>query len=190
MDPVDPIWRDWLRDAWQRFAWANEARQQFSQLCRELGDVNAYVIRCEPSGDRWEARFHRLIEALEALQAFDDTAEGLWTLQELSREYRHRLVYPVAIWPAEDPYEVFVDGLSIPASQIEVVSHQHLADGDVVMRFAMRGATALSRVEPQVIVALGNDHPLCHGHLATTVLNRIAVEIGATMVELGEGFFT
>jgi len=257
-----------LADTWQRFAWANDARQVFGELSGRLGQPGTDTIRTEHAGDRWEARFHRMIDptdeaaifdelaralgafldhtraalnhaayqlaslairedptlagtvnpgriefpiftqravfnrynrvktlperyrhALEALQPFDGQKQGLWILHVLAQESRHRVVHPVAIWPSEDLYNVWVDGQPIPASDVEVVPHDRLEDGDILMRVCIPGASSHSDVRSQVVVAVGIDHPLCRGRTGTAVLDRIRQEAAAALLKLAEEFF-
>jgi len=257
-----------LADTWQRFAWANDARQAFGELSGRLGQPGTYTIRTEFTGDRWAASFHRVIDptqeavifdeparalgafldhtrtalnyaayqlallairedpalvgtvnpgriefpiftqravftrynrfktlperyrdAIETLQPFDGQKQGLWTLHELARESRHRVVHPVAIWPSEDHYTVWVDGKPIPATDVEVVPHDRLEDGDILMRVRIPGANSTSDVRSQVVVAVGIDHPLCRGRTGTDVLDGIRAEAAATLLQLAEGFF-
>ena len=125
--------------------------------------------------------------ALEALQPYDDALPGLWLLNELAREYRHRVLHPAAILPAEDTYRVLVHGEPVTPEDLEIVAHERLSHGDVVMRFSLDNAPAVGSVHPQIGIAVGIDHPLCREFIGTSVFNQIRRDV-STVVDALEEF--
>jgi hypothetical protein len=125
-------------------------------------------------------------DAIEAVQPYDGRYPGLGMLHELAREYRHRVVHATAILPAEDAYHVLVNGQLIEPTNLEVIPHQRLGHGDVVMRFSLPGIDADAHVYPQVAITVGIDHALCRELIGVGVLNQIRndAEAAINTVEL------
>jgi hypothetical protein len=112
--------------------------------------------------------------AIESVQPYEGRYPGLWLLHELAREYRHRVVHPTAIIPADDVPQFLVDGSPIdPPADLEVVPHERLVHGDVVMHFSL-DVPPDAKVHPQLAIKVGIDHPLTRSLVGTRVLNEIA----------------
>jgi hypothetical protein len=112
-------------------------------------------------------------DAIESVQPYDGRPRGLWLLHELAREYRHRIVHPAAIIPAETAYHVLINGQLVEPTDLEIVPHDRLEHGDVVMRFSLPGIHPDARVNPQVAMTVGIDHVLCRNLIGTSVLKQI-----------------
>ncbi len=144
------------------------------------GDLNPesveYPIFANPDDFRQKNRIKKLPEAyrdaIEAIQPYDGQYPGLWILHELAREFRHRVVHPTGILPAPDAFHVLVDGKRHSPTDLEVIPHDRLEHGDVVMRFTL-DVDPSADVYPQVAVAVGIDHVLCRELIGTGVLNQI-----------------
>jgi hypothetical protein len=250
-----------LADAGQRLRWADADGEAFSDLSKWFKETDAYSVRVQRDGNRWEASWHRSIDpeveaenfielarllgsfldhtraalnyatyqlallairrepslegdlipesvdfpiftnpklfkrqnrvkklpqeyrdAIEAVQPYDGQYPGLWVLHELAREYRHRVVHPTAIIPAQSVYHVLVNGLPTWPPDLEIIPHERLEHGDVVMRFSVEiPGNPNPGVHPQVAIAVGIDHPLTRGLIGTSVLNQIGKDAGAAL---------
>ncbi len=126
--------------------------------------------------------------AIETVQPYDGRNAGLWILHELSREYRHRVLHPTAILPAEDLYRVLVNGEIVMPPDLEIVAHERLEHGDVVMHFTLDTSDPSPAVHPQVAIAVGVDHVLCRGLIGTSVLNQIRHDVTPVLNVIGEFF--
>jgi hypothetical protein len=126
---------------------------------------------------------------IEAKQPYDGEDQRLWMLNELAREYRHRLVHAIAISPVENLHHVLVNGQIIATPDMEIIPHEHLKDGDVILRFSLPGIDPDAHVHPQVVITVGIDHPLGRGIVGTGVLNDISAVVGAVMAEAETEFF-
>jgi hypothetical protein len=112
--------------------------------------------------------------AIESVQPYDGRYPGLWMLHELAREYRHRVVHPTAIIPADDVPQFLVDGHAIdPPTDLEIIPHERLVHGDVVMHFSL-DVPPDAKVHPQLAIKVGIDHSLTRSLIGTGVLNKIA----------------
>jgi len=112
-------------------------------------------------------------DAIESVQPYDGRHHGLWLLHELAREYRHRIVHPTAIIPAETAYHVLVNGRLVEPTDLEIVPHERLEHGDIVMSFTLPGIDPDANVNPQIAITVGIDHVLCRRLIGTSVLNQI-----------------
>jgi hypothetical protein len=247
-EPIFPF-----ADAGQRVDWADKDGEAFGELSKWFNDTGAYALYVQRDGDRWEATWHRHIDAdveakkfvelarllgsfldhcraalnysayqlalhairvdaslegelipekvefpifqdpklfrdqnkikklpekyqlaIESVQPYDGRYPGLWMLHELAREYRHRVVHPTAIIPANTIPEFRLDGHLIDApADLELIPYQRLVHGDVIMRFSL-DVPAGSKVHPQLAIKVGIDHPLTRSLIGTAVLNEIA----------------
>ena len=249
-----------FRDAWQRLTWANKDGQAFGLLSKWFSESDAYSVRVERDGDRWEASWHRNIEpeveaekfaelarllgsfldhtraalnyatyqlalralaedpslqgdlrpdatefpifrdpktfkrdnrikklpqehrdAIEAVQPYEGRYPGLWLLHELAREYRHRVVHPAGILPAEAAYHVLVNFMIVVPPDMEAIPHERVEHGDVLMRFSYSTTNPKPGVHPQVAVTVGIDHVLCRGLIGTSVLSQIRNDTQAAL---------
>jgi hypothetical protein len=245
-----------LAEAGQRLRWANGDGEAFSALSKWFKETDAYAVRVQRDGHRYEASWYRDIEpdveaekfielarllgsfldhsraalnygtyqlalyairlnpdlegvlipesvefpifsdpslfkrqnrikklpehyrdAIEAIQPYNGRYPGLWVLHELAREYRHRVVHPTGLIPAEGAYHVLVNGRLTRPDDLEIIPHERLKHGDVVMRFSVEVAgNPNPGVHPQVATAVGIDHPLTRGLIGTSVLNGIGAD--------------
>lgn len=162
------------------------------------GDLNPdsveYPIFRDPCEFRQKNRIKKLPEkyrdAIETKQPYDRRDQGLWILHELAREFRHRILHPMAIMPNEERYYVLWDGIPAMVDDLEIVPHDRLEDGDVVMRFKLATINPKANVQAQVAMTVGIDHPLCGSRPCTSILNDITAMVGATIIELGAFFPT
>ena len=124
---------------------------------------------------------------LDEIQPYDGRNESLWLLQELAREYRHRVVHPAAITPVKDMHHVLVNGVVVDTPDMEVIPHERLKDGDIVLRFSLPGIDPDAHVKPEVALTIGIDHALTRGLEGTGVLSRIIADVGAAMEIIERG---
>ena len=115
-------------------------------------------------------------DAIEAVQPYDGRYPGLWMLHELAREYRHRVIHPAAILPAEGVSHLLINGQVILTKDLEIIPHKRLEHGDVVMRFSLPNVEPDADVKPQYATAVSIDHPLTRGLISTSVLNQIRTD--------------
>jgi len=128
-------------------------------------------------------------DAIEAVQPYDGDFEGLWMLQELAAQYRHRIVHPIAMLPFSDHYGILVNGDLVTDAEIELVPHDGpLKHGDVVMYFTV-DADADANVNPQVAISPGIDNPVCAGRQIIDVLNVIKADVGRVFRRIEPTFF-
>lgn len=121
---------------------------------------------------------------IESKQPYDGRHNGLWMLQELAREYRHRVVHAAAITPVEDMHHVFADDRLVPASGMEVVPHERIKDGDVLLRFTIPDTHTYTNVAPKLVLTIGIDHRLTRGLGGMSVLNEIGADVMAVLDEI------
>lgn len=124
---------------------------------------------------------HEHRDAIEAVQPYDGRYPGLWMLHELAREYRHRVVHATAILPAEDSYHLLVNGQLTQPTDLEIIPHERLEHGDVIMRFSLPGIDSDADVHPQVTITVGIDHVLCRELIGVSVLNQIRNDTEAVL---------
>jgi hypothetical protein len=105
-------------------------------------------------------------------------------LNELAREYRHRVVHPAAITPVTTMHQVLIDGRPLPASAMEILPRERLKDGDVVLRFTVPESDAGANVEPHIVLAVGIDHAITRGLPSTRVLNEIGLAVEAALNDI------
>lgn len=253
-------------DARQRIDWADKDGEAFSELSKWFNDTGAYAVHIQRHGDRWEATWHRFIEAdveaekfmelarllgsfldhmraalnyttyqlalhalrvdpslkgklipekvefpifqdpkvfgdqnkvkklpekyrraIESVQPYEGLYPGLWWLHELAREYRHRVLHPTALIPADDAHRILVNGVPIdPPADLEIIPRERLTHGDVIMRFSLSALPLDAKVHPQVATKVGIDHPLTRSLIGTSVLNRIAEDSDIALVTMAE----
>jgi len=241
-------------DAGQRVAWADKDGEAFGELSKWFNEAGAYAVHVQRDGNRWQATWHRFIEAdveaekfkelarllgsfldhsraalnyaayqlalhavrvdpslegklipekvefpifqdpkvfrdqnkvkklpekyrraIESVQPYDGRYPGLWWLHELGREYRHRVMHATALIPADDAHRILVNGDPIdPPDDLEIIPHERLVHGDVVMRFSLPNVPPDANVHPQIATKVGIDHPLTRSLIGTSVLNQIA----------------
>jgi hypothetical protein len=128
-------------------------------------------------------------QAVEEIQPYDGQHMGLVALHELAREYRHRVIHPIAVLPVEERYHVLVNGIEHPVSDVEIIPHERLKDGDILLRFSLPDVNPDADVKPQIVLTVGIDHPMTSDAIGTSVLNRITPEVGATLSMLDQVFF-
>jgi hypothetical protein len=151
-----------------------------------IPDAVEFPIFCDPKLFKRQNRVKKLPQehrdAIEAVQPYDGRNPGLWMLHELAREYRHRVLHATAILPAEDVYHVLVNGQLTEPTDMEIIPHERLEHGDVVMRFRLPDIDPDAYVHPQVAITVGIDHILCRELIGVSVLNEIR---NGTEVALG-----
>ena len=250
-------------DAGQRIEWADRDGEAFGELSKWFNDTSAYALFLQRHGDRWQATWHRFIEAdveaekfkelarllgsfldhhraclnyatyqlaehairvdpslkgelvpdsvefpifqdpklfrkqnrikklpqkyrdaIESVQPYDGRYPGLWMLHELAREYRHRVVHPTAIIPANTVPDFLVDGEPIePPADLELIPHERLVHGDEVLRFSLDAAPD-AKVHPKLAIKVGIDHPLTRSLIGTSVLNQIGTDTDTALVTM------
>jgi hypothetical protein len=126
---------------------------------------------------------------LKPKQPYHGEDQRLWKLNELAREYRHRLMHTIAISPVENLHHVLVNGQITPTPDMEIIPHERLEDGDVLLRFTLPGIEPDAHVQPQVVITVGIDHPLGRGIVGTGVLNDIRAVVAAVINEVEAEFF-
>jgi hypothetical protein len=119
--------------------------------------------------------------ALEDVQPYDGRNPGLWMLHSLAGEFRHRVVHPTAILPAETIYHVVVNGQLVEPRDLEIIEHERLEHGDAVMRFSLDTDDPNPDVHPRVAITVGVDHPLCRNLVGVNVLNLIRQDAQAAL---------
>lgn len=150
-----------------------------------------FPIFQDPETFRSKNRIKKLPEkyrlAIESVQPYDGRYPGLWLLHELAREYRHRVVHPTAIIPADDVPQFLVDGILVdPPADLEVVPHERLVHGDVVMHFSL-DVPPNAKVHPQLAIKVGIDHPLTRSLIGTSILNQIASDSDRALGTMAAG---
>jgi len=126
---------------------------------------------------------------IKAHQPYDGKNQGLRMLNELAREYRHRVVHAAAITPIEDMHHVLINDVPVPTLDMEIIPRERLEDGDVVLRFSLPDTYAGANVKPNVVIAVGIAHALTRGLDGTRVLNEIAGDVNAALDEIEREFF-
>lgn len=120
---------------------------------------------------------------IEDIQPYNGGHKGLWMLFELARNWRHRLIHPIAAWAPDQFQGVNAQGVS----EIEIVYRARpLKHGDVVLTFR---ADDSANVYPDVAIAIGIDHPLCRDRGCAGVLQTIMDEVGPILGSLEARFF-
>jgi len=261
-EPIIP-----LQDAGQRIEWADRDGEAFSDLSKWFNDTGAYAVLVQRNGDRWQATWHRHIDAdleaekftelarllgsfldhtraalnyatyqmalqalrvdpslkgklipdrvefpifknprlfgkqnkvkelpekyrlaIESVQPYDGRYPGLWWLHELAREYRHRVLHPTALIPEQSRHRLLVDGITVEPSDLEVIPHERLEHGDMVMRFTLADVPEDAKVHPQIATKVGIDHPLTRSLIGTRVLNEIATDSDTALMAIYNAF--
>jgi hypothetical protein len=117
---------------------------------------------------------------IQDVQPYNGGHKGLWDLQVLSAEYRHRVIHPITVIPLKEHFAVVLDGEPVDTANMTVhVGDGPIEDGDRVMDFTA-GAVPGDRYEdlkPQVTISIGLDHPLCRGRDCMIVINRINKDV-------------
>jgi len=122
----------------------------------------------------------------EQVQPYKGSYEGLWILQELSAEYRHRVVHPAALIPRSSRYAVSVRAEILDDIEIEPLnSGLPLKDGDEIMAFDLPDLPESLHpyVTPHVPVSIGIDHAICAGRDFQDTLNLINQDVAFVMVQ-------
>ncbi len=120
-------------------------------------------------------------DAIEAVQPYDGGYPGLWVLHELGREYRHRVVHPTSILPAESAYLLLVNGQPTQPTDLEIIPHERLEHGDVLMHFSLDLTDPNPNVQPYIATTVGIDHVLCRELIGVSVLNQIREDAEAAL---------
>lgn len=129
-------------------------------------------------------------DPIEAVQPYNGGHDGLWMLHSLGGEFRHHVIHPTIIWPVHPGYRVLVNGIPFPASDVEIIRRERLHPGDVILRFTLANVGPDASVDPQVVLAVGIDHPACEGLEAASIVNRIVTEVGDVIGSLENQFLT
>lgn len=115
---------------------------------------------------------------LEAVQAYHGGHQGLWMLHELSREYRHRLIHPMAVYPFGEYRGLFREEVHSAILDLDVTyTGEILKDGDELFNFAMADNFE-AYMTPPIIISIGLDHSLCRGRTLITLLQDMVYEVG------------
>ena len=150
-----------------------------------IPDAVEFPIFRDPKGFKRQNRIKKLPQehrdAIETVQPYDGRYPGLWVLHELAREYRHRVVHPAAILPAENAHLLLVNGKVTQPSDLEIIPHEHLEHGDVVMRFSLDTPDPNPDVHPYFATTVSIDHVLCRELIGVTVLNGIREDTEAAL---------
>jgi len=84
-------------DAWQRVEWADKDGEAFAELSKWFNDTGAYALFVERYGDRWQAAWHRHIEAEVEAEKFVELARLLGSFLDHSRAALNYSVYQLAL---------------------------------------------------------------------------------------------
>jgi hypothetical protein len=112
---------------------------------------------------------------IEQLQPYHGASSGLWLLQKLSAAFRHNVIHVATIYLLESIYHLQIDGEPQFPNVLEIIPHEQIEDGDLLMRFKLE--TQGKNVRPAVPIHIGIDHPLCENRDGVAVLNEIARDV-------------
>lgn len=118
--------------------------------------------------------------AINEIQPYLGGHKGLWGLQVLAAEYRHRVIHPIAVVPHRHLFKVVLDGIPVKTVDMEIfVEDGPIKHGDKVMDFSVTGVPAnrYKDLKPQITVSIGLDHSLCRGRDCIGVINRISEDV-------------
>jgi hypothetical protein len=120
---------------------------------------------------------------IESVQPYHGGNYGLRLLHELAREYRHRVIHPVACM-ATGAVLGFAWPFPGDVTDLEIMyTGGALNHGDNICTFS--GPSVDRNVYPNLEIAIGIDHPLCHGLTQVEVVNTINRSVVAVMEEWG-----
>jgi hypothetical protein len=107
--------------------------------------------------------------AIQAEQPYNGSNKGLWDLQVLSAEYRHRVIHPVAIIPHRNLFTVVLDNEPVITTDANI----HIDDSPIehntrIMDFRVVGLPddRQGDVKPKITISIGLDHPLAAAAIA------------------------
>jgi hypothetical protein len=121
-------------------------------------------------------------DPIEAVQPYGGKHPSLWMLHELAREYRHRVIHPMACYPLGE-FEGFTGTLPDFIFDVErPYKGGPLKGGDPL--FSCRSPKDFDPNDyPNLMLAIGVDHPLCYGLSCVSALHEIAGEVFAILTE-------
>lgn len=145
-------------------------------------DAVEFPIFNDPEMFRRHNRVKKLSDGLrlriEAVQPYHGTFPGLWILHELGREYRHRVIHPVAVFPIGDHHGIFRESVNAAISDLEIAYEGGvLQDGDELFSFAVSADDFQPNIAPPIQITVGIDHPLCRGKTLIGVLQTIMDDV-------------
>ncbi len=121
-------------------------------------------------------------DRLEEVQPYDGKNQGLWMLHELAREFRHRLIHPMAVFPVGDYHGIFRDPIDGSIGDVDIwYQGGALKDGDKLFSFTVSDDFQPD-MTPPIQIAIGVDHPLCENTTMNDVLQAIMDDIVTVMV--------
>jgi hypothetical protein len=127
------------------------------------------------------------LSRLEAVQPYNGGHHGLWVLHELAREYRHRIIHPMALIAAGTGLGGIFEGAFPPAATDIEITYRggHLEQGGNLCSFTTNQEFNPASY-PRPVIAIGIDHPLCHGRSCMNILNSISADVIAVLNEWAE----
>jgi len=134
----------------------------------------------------------KYFDRLEKVQPYNGGNHGLWILHELAREYRHRVVHPVACYPFGSVDGIFSENLPPTAEDVDIVyTGGALKHGDDLCSF-IAPLPMNPQDYPKIVIAISIDNPVCQELTLVDVLNTISVDVvsvlsdwnGAPVMEL------
>jgi hypothetical protein len=130
--------------------------------------------------------------AVKAVQPCFGGNRDLWDLQELSAEYRHRVIHPVAVVPLSDRFGINLNGRPVEGAEITIEHEGPLVHDTEVMSFTVPPGTwteGQGRMQPSVPIQIGLDHPLCVNRNLITIANGITYAVGPMLSDFEVRFF-
>lgn len=131
--------------------------------------------------------------AIDLVQPFRGRYQGLWDLQVLAAEYRHRVIDPIAVLPRREMFQVLLDGKPVRAEEMEIFTeYSPIKAGDKVMDFSVTGVPEdrYEDVRPQIAILMGLDHRLGQGRDLIGILNRIKSDVIDVVENFTAEFFS
>lgn len=131
-------------------------------------------------------------EAIKAVQPCFGGNTDLWDLQVLSAEYRHRVIHPVAVVPLSERFGIHLGGRPVEGAEITVEHDGPLVHDTEVMSFTVPPGTwseGQERMQPNVPIYIGVDHPLCVDRNLITIANGITKAVGPILSDFEIRFF-
>jgi hypothetical protein len=119
---------------------------------------------------------------LEAVQPYNGRYPGLRMLHEMAREYRHRLIHPLGLYPFGE-HDGFSEVLPPTAYDIQFgKTWGNLESYDELVSF--KTSVPLDPDDyPKLVVAIGIQHPECDGMSAIHALAKIAADVYDVLME-------
>jgi len=119
----------------------------------------------------------KYFDRIEAVQPYHGGHNGLWILHELAREYRHRVIHPVAFHPFGKIDGLFSDNLPPTAEDVDITyTGGGFKHGQDLCSFTT-SAPFDPDDYPQITIAIGLGHPLCQGLTLVRVLNETMKDV-------------